>query len=96
MHTPPRSPGVVQQQGTTRSIAMGGRAMERDGLHCAGGVLHCTPLWRKQLVALGFVVPNPCSNPSSFPLTSCPSSYHGSPRALSGCSNWLTGGVIAF
>ena len=30
-----------------------------------GGVLHCTPLWRQQLVAMGFRVPNACSNPSS-------------------------------
>ena len=32
MHRYPPSPGVVQHQGTTRSIAMGGRAMERDFL----------------------------------------------------------------
>ena len=31
----------------------------------AGGVLHCTPLWRQQLVAMGFRVPNACSNLSS-------------------------------
>ena len=30
-----------------------------------GGVLHCTPLWRQQLVSMGFRVPNACSNPSS-------------------------------
>ena len=40
--------------------------MERDFLQCGGGgVLHCTPLWRQQLVAMGFRVPNACSNPSS-------------------------------
>ena len=64
MHSHPPSPGVVQHRGTTRSIAMGGRVMERDFLQC-GGVLHYTPLWRQQLVAMGFRVPNACSNPSS-------------------------------
>ena len=34
--TPP-SPGIVQHRGTTRSIAIGGRAMERDFLQCGGG-----------------------------------------------------------
>ena len=29
------------------------------------GVLHCTPLWRQQLVAMSFSVPNACSKPSS-------------------------------
>ena len=29
-----------------------------------GGVLHCTPLWRQELVSMGFRVPNACSNPS--------------------------------
>ena len=33
----PESPGVVQHQGTTRSIATGGRAMECDFLQSAGG-----------------------------------------------------------
>ena len=33
--------------------------------YSAGGVLHCTPLWRQQLVSMGFRVPNACSNPSS-------------------------------
>ena len=33
----PPSPGVVQHQGTTPSIAMGGRAMELDFLQCGGG-----------------------------------------------------------
>ena len=33
--------------------------------YSAGGVLHCTPPWRRQLVAMGFRVPNACSNPSS-------------------------------
>ena len=32
----PPSPGVVQHPGTTRSIAMGGRAMERDFFQCGG------------------------------------------------------------
>ena len=30
-----------------------------------GGVLHCTPLWRQQLVSMGSRVPNASSNPSS-------------------------------
>ena len=33
--------------------------------YSAGGVLHCTPLWRQQLVSMGFRVPNASSNPSS-------------------------------
>ena len=39
MHGHPSSPGVVQHQATTLSIAMGGRAMERDFLQCRGGVV---------------------------------------------------------
>ena len=31
----------------------------------AGGVLHCTPTWRQQLVDLVFRLPNACSNPSN-------------------------------
>ena len=43
MHGHPPSPGVVQHPGTTRSIAMGGRAMERDFLQCGGGAaLHAS------------------------------------------------------
>ena len=34
-------------------------------VYSAGGVLHCTPLWQQQLVAMGFRVPNTCFNPSS-------------------------------
>ena len=37
MHSNPPSPGVVEHHGTTRSIAMGGRAMELDFLQCGGG-----------------------------------------------------------
>ena len=33
--------------------------------YSAGGVLHCTPVWRQQLVSMGFRVPNASSNPSS-------------------------------
>ena len=32
--------------------------------YSARGVLYCTPTWRQQLVAMGFRVPNACSNPS--------------------------------
>ena len=63
----PPSPGVVLHRGTTRSIAMGGRAMERDFLQCGGGggcaALHAYVA--AELVAMGFRVPNACSNPSS-------------------------------
>ena len=33
--------------------------------YSAGGVLHCTPVWRQQLLSMGFRVPNASSNPSS-------------------------------
>ena len=33
--------------------------------YSAGGVLHCTPVWRQQLVSMGFGVPNASSIPSS-------------------------------
>ena len=33
--------------------------------YSAGGVLHCTPVWRQQLVSMGFRLPNASSNPSS-------------------------------
>ena len=33
--------------------------------YSAEGVLHCTPVWRQQLVSMGFRVPNASSNPSS-------------------------------
>ena len=33
--------------------------------YSAGGVLHCTPVWRQQLLSMGFRVPNAPSNPSS-------------------------------
>ena len=35
--TTPQGPVFVQHPGTTRSIAMGGRAMEPDFLQCRGG-----------------------------------------------------------
>ena len=54
----PQSPGVVQHQGTTRSIAMGGRAMECDFSHCSAGGGCCTaPTWRQHLVAMGLRCP---------------------------------------
>ena len=34
-------------------------------LYSVGGVLPCTPTWRRQLVHLDFRVPNACSNPSN-------------------------------
>ena len=50
-----------------------------------------------QMVAMGFRVPNACSNPSSqCALTPALTSYRGSYRTLTGCSNELSGGVIAF
>ena len=33
--------------------------------YSAGGVLHFTPVWRQQLLSMGFRVPNAPSNPSS-------------------------------
>ena len=33
--------------------------------YSAGGVLHCTPTWRQQLMVMGVRVPNACSDPSS-------------------------------
>ena len=63
--------------------------MGRNLLRCGGGgVVHCTPTWRQQLVAMGLRVPNACSNPSnSCALNSVLNSYRGSYRALTRCSN---------
>ena len=84
-HTP--SPGVVQHLGIARSIAMGGRTSERDLSQWGGGAaLHAYVL--AAACGPGFGVPNACSKPSCWcALTSALTSYRGSYRALTRCSN---------
>ena len=55
-----RSHGVA-----SKLFAPKGRTPWASIFYNAGGVLHCTLVWRQQLLSMGFRVPNASSNPSS-------------------------------